>query len=190
MFFLVAAALVISLSFHEFAHAFISNKLGDPTARILGRVTINPKAHLDPMGTLLLLFAGFGWGKPVPFNPMYLKNPKRDSALIAVAGPLSNVLLAIAAALLLRVVGSGGLLGGFLYLVIFYNLILGFFNLLPVNPLDGFKVVNGFLPEKLSEQWMQMAPYGVYLLLLLILTGSIGRFLLPLVQTAVEMLVF
>jgi Zn-dependent protease len=89
-FVLVAVALIASISIHEFSHAFASNVLGDSTAKNMGRLTINPKAHLDPMGTVFLLLVGFGWGRPVPFNPMNLKNPKRDSALISLAGPLSN----------------------------------------------------------------------------------------------------
>jgi len=95
IFILVAAALILSISVHEFAHAYVADKLGDPTPRYLGRVTLNPKAHLDPIGTLLLVVAGFGWGKPVPFNPNNLSNPKRDAALISFAGPLSNFFMAI-----------------------------------------------------------------------------------------------
>ena len=94
-FVLVIFALIISITIHEFAHAFVADKLGDPTARALGRVTLDPRAHLDPLGTILLIVAGFGWGRPVPFDPSYLKNPKKDSALIALAGPVSNFLLAI-----------------------------------------------------------------------------------------------
>lgn len=176
-FILIALALILSLSFHEAAHAFVANKLGDPTAKLLGRLTLNPLAHLDPMGTFLLLFAGIGWGKPVPFNPNYLKNPKRDSALISFAGPFSNFLLAVTFALLLRLVGQAGILGTFFYLMVLYNLLLGFFNLIPLHPLDGFKVVNGFLPENLSYQWLQMAPYGIWLLMFLVLTNYSGKFL-------------
>lgn len=195
-FFLVAAALVVSLTFHEFSHAFAADKLGDPTARSLGRLTLDPRAHLDKWGTLMLIFAGIGWGRPVPFNPMYLKHPKRDSAIIALAGPCANFLLAGVLAGVYHLVsdfgGGGGLLGGlvtvFLYFTILYNLVLGFFNLIPIHPLDGFKVVNGLLPYELSLQWMQMAPYGMYLLLILILTQSIGKMVNPLVDFALKML--
>jgi Zn-dependent protease len=176
-FVLIAVALVLSLSFHEAAHAFVADRLGDPTAKMLGRLTLNPLAHLDPMGTFLLLFAGIGWGKPVPFNPTYLKNPKRDSALISFAGPFSNFLLAIIFAILFKLVGTTGIVGTFLYFMVLYNLLLGFFNLIPLHPLDGFKVVNGFLPESLSYQWLQIAPYGIWILLLLVLTNTSGRFL-------------
>ena len=187
-FLLLAAALILSLSFHEAAHAFVSNRLGDPTAKSLGRLTLNPLVHLDPLGTLLLLFAGFGWGKPVPFNPTYLKNPQRDSALISFAGPFANFMLAIVFTLIIKMVGTSGIMGSFLYLAIFYNLLLGFFNLIPLHPLDGFKVVNGFLPENLSYQWMQIAPYGIWILLLLILTGATGNFLNSFITFALNLL--
>ena len=182
VFFLVAAALVISISFHEFAHAKAADMLGDDTARLLGRLTLNPKAHLDPIGSVMLLFAGFGWGKPVPFNPINLHNPKRDSALIAFAGPMSNLVLAGTLSILVRFTGEESLIGAFLYLTIFYNIVLGVFNLIPVHPLDGFKVVGGMLPPNLYIQWMQFAPYGIYLLLILIVTGATDVVVRPLIS--------
>lgn len=169
---MVAVALVASISIHEFAHAYIADKLGDPTARILGRVTLNPKAHLDPIGTLLLLVAGFGWGKPVPFDPYNLENPKTGGALIALAGPVSNFLLATLLAIIFHLVPMNGLLTSFVYLTIFYNLILGAFNLIPVNPLDGFKIVYGILPSNLAIQWQQTANYGIFILLFLVVTRT------------------
>jgi len=193
IFVLVAVALIISLSFHEFAHAYVANKLGDSTAKLMGRVTLDPRAHLDPTGTLLLLLVGFGWGKPVPINPINLKNQKRDTAIIAFAGPASNILLAILFSLfyhlVLPVIG-GGLLSIFVELVVKYNLILAIFNLLPVNPLDGFKVVHGLLPEELSYQWIQMARYGVWILLFLILTGMTERIIFPLLGLGLSLLGF
>jgi len=180
IFMLVAVALVISISIHEFAHAFASNKLGDSTAKNLGRLTLNPKAHLDPMGTILLLIAGFGWGKPVPFDPRRLKNPKRDAAIISFAGPASNILLALVMTGLFHLLGIGGLVGVFVYLVVQYNLVLAIFNLIPVHPLDGFKVVNGFLPSELSHQWIQLAPYGLWILLALIVAGITDQIIGPL----------
>jgi Zn-dependent protease len=188
IFFLVAFALILSISIHEFAHAYASLKLGDPTAKAMGRVTLNPLSHLDPIGTLLLLFAGFGWGKPVPFDPSYLSNPKRDAAIISFAGPLSNFVLVLVFATLYRVVGDGGIAGTFFYLVVFYNLILGFFNLLPLHPLDGFKIVNGLLPESLSYQWLQMAPYGIWILMFLVLTNTTGRVLGTIINLSLTVL--
>jgi len=188
LFLFVASALVISISIHEFAHALVADKLGDPTAKYLGRLTLKPKAHLDPVGTLMLLIAGFGWGKPVPFNPENLKNPRRDSALISLAGPVSNFLLATALALVLKIFPFFTLLHLFLYFVILYNLLLGFFNLIPVHPLDGFKIVNGFLPYHLSMQWIQLAPYGVYILLALVFTNALNIILDPLLNFGLRVL--
>lgn len=182
VFFLVAGALIVSISIHEFAHAKVADLLGDDTARLLGRVTLDPRAHLDPVGSLLLLIAGFGWGKPVPFNPINLQNPKRDSALIAFAGPMSNFLLAGTLSILVGIVGSESIIGVFLYFTIFYNIVLGVFNLLPIHPLDGFKVVGGLLPPNLYMQWMQFAPYGIYFLLILIVTGATDVVIGPLIN--------
>ena len=187
-FLLVIIALVISISIHEFAHAFVADKLGDPTARYLGRVTLDPRAHLDPIGTIALIFVGMGWGRPVPFNPINLSNPKRDSALIALAGPASNFILATILAFIVRVTGGLSLLGGFLFLIIMYNLMLGFFNLLPFHPLDGFKIVHGLLPLKLAVQWEQIQPYGMYILLFLIFSRSFGSILGPFLAFSMRLL--
>lgn len=188
VFFLVVAALVVSISIHEFAHAKVSDLLGDNTAKLLGRVTLDPRSHLDPVGSLFLLFAGFGWGKPVPFNPINLQNPKRDSALIALAGPASNFFLAATLALILSFVGTSSILGGFLSLTIFYNVVLGVFNLIPIHPLDGFKVVGGLLPPNLYVQWMQFAPYGIYFLLILIVTGATDVVVRPFIDIFLNLL--
>ena len=192
MFLLVAVALILSLSIHEFAHAYVADKLGDPTARYLGRVTLNPLAHLDPVGTMLLLFLGFGWGKPVPFNADNLANPKRDSALISFAGPAANFILALLFAMLFHAIPSDlaaiSAIKSFAYLAVFYNLFLGLFNLVPIHPLDGFKVVNGFLSYNLSIQWLQMAPYGMFFLLILVMTRSLSMFLNPIVDLFMRIL--
>lgn len=130
-----------------------------------------------------MLFAGFGWGKPVPVNESNLSVPKRDSALVSAAGPISNILLAVIFALLFHFGGLGGrLVGLFVQLVVRYNIILAVFNLLPINPLDGFKVVNGILPEELSYQWIQIGQYGVCILLALVLTGTIDRIINPIID--------
>jgi Zn-dependent protease len=183
LFITLVSALLLSLSLHELAHAFAAYKLGDFTAKMSGRLTLNPLAHLDPIGTFLLLFAGFGWAKPVPVNSLNLRNPKRDLAIISFAGPLANFTLAATAALALNFIGSsGGLLTGFLYYFAFYNVGLGIFNLLPVAPLDGFKVVSGILPGNLAFQWEQLASYGIFILLFLILTNSLEKILFPLMR--------
>jgi Zn-dependent protease len=187
-FILSSLILIFSLSFHEFAHAYIADKLGDSTARYLGRVTLNPLAHLDPIGTICLLFFRFGWGKPVPFNPFNLRNPKRDSALISFAGPAANLILAGVFTLFFYILPKHILLTPVLYSVIYVNLLLAFFNLIPVHPLDGFKVVNGLLPLNLSVQWLQMEPYGIIILFIMILTGSTSLLLTPVVNISLLLL--
>jgi Zn-dependent protease len=188
IFILLSFALIISISIHEFSHAFMADKLGDSTARDMGRLTINPKAHLDPMGTLLLVFIGFGWGKPVPFNPFNLKNPKRDAALISLAGPVSNLLLATLLAFVLRVVPMGEMFSMFFYFLILYNLMLGFFNLIPLGPLDGNKIVFGFLPNKLAIQWAELQRYSMFMLIFLLLTNFTDKIIGPLVDFAIKIL--
>lgn len=199
VFFILVPVLLLSLAIHEFAHAYTADRLGDPTARYLGRVTLNPLAHLDPFGTALLVIAGFGWGKPVPFNPINLANPKRDSALISFAGPLSNFVLAILAAGLVQLVlllgGSANSFGlvlllGVARVFVWINLSLGFFNLLPIHPLDGFKVVYGLLPFNFANQWMQMEPMGMFILLIMVATSSVGNIINPLVQFSLNILGF
>jgi Zn-dependent protease len=179
---MLVVALIISISIHEFAHAFMADKLGDNTPRLLGRVTLDPRAHLDPLGTILLLTAGFGWGRPVPFNPINMDNPKRDSALVALAGPFSNFILATILSGLLYFTGHNSFLGSFLYLTIFYNVVLGVFNLLPIHPLDGFKVVAGVLPPGLYMQWMQIRPYGIYILIFMILLNVTDVVVMPIIN--------
>ena len=174
-FLIVFSMLIVCITIHEFLHAFIASKLGDPTAKASGRVTLNPLAHLDPVGTLLLALVGFGWGKPVPFNLNFLRSPKRDAALISLAGPASNFLFAVVFGLIHKVFGLG-FIGNILESLVYFNLILCFFNLIPVHPLDGFKVVWGFLPPDLSEQWLDLAPYGLWILLLLIFANVTDYF--------------
>jgi Zn-dependent protease len=196
MFVFVFAALIAALTIHEFAHAYVADKLGDSTARGLGRLTLRPEAHIDPMGLLFLLFTGFGWGKPVPFNPALLKSPRRDSALIALAGPVSNILLAIALALIYQLfsyLSSGtfilfGLIQVLIKVTIQYNLVLAIFNLIPVEPLDGFKIVAGILPEELVFQWFQMRQYGIWILLVLVMTGTTEKIIRPFLAVAARIL--
>jgi Zn-dependent protease len=173
--------LVIALTVHEFAHAWAANELGDDTPRLQGRLTLNPLAHLDVMGSLMLVFAGFGWAKPVPINPFAVR--RRTSAgvmLVSVAGPLSNLLLAITASIPVRmglVQGSGTIAGilpsasGFLYEFIIINILLMLFNLIPLYPLDGEKVLEYFLPFRGKEVLLRLRPYGPLLLLGLFILG-------------------
>ncbi|OGG21445.1 hypothetical protein A3D03_02965 [Candidatus Gottesmanbacteria bacterium RIFCSPHIGHO2_02_FULL_40_13] len=173
-FVIIAVLLIAAISVHEFSHAFSADHLGDPTPRLAGRLTLDPRAHLDPMGTLLLFFVGFGWGKPVPFDPFNLKDPKRDSALISFAGPLSNLLMAILASVIIRLTNflplllASSIATQVLSLFVYFNVLLAIFNLLPVHPLDGFKVVAGLLPKKYYSDWLALEPYGMFFLIMLI----------------------
>lgn len=175
-FFLIVPVLLLSITVHEFAHCWVTDRLGDPTPRAKGRLTLNPLAHLDPLGTLALLFTRFGWGKPAPFDPYNLKEPIRDTALIAAAGPLSNILIAVVASVLLKV----GLLGGGLFAavavqVILLNLFLAVFNLVPAGPLDGAKIILALLPRQTAMEFEDfMERYGTFVLILLIFPWSGG----------------
>ena len=165
-----AIALLIAITIHEFSHALVSDKLGDPTAALKGRLSLNPLKHLDPIGTLMLLFFRFGWGKPVPFDPFNLRHPKRDSALISLAGPVSNLILAVVCALILKLIPVSLITSVILIPVIIMNVNLAIFNLLPVPPLDGAKILYGFLPMSWADEYNDfMGSYGSILLILLIL---------------------
>lgn len=166
--------LVFVITIHEFAHAFAAAKLGDATAKMSGRLTLNPLAHLDKFGTLALLFFGIGWGKPVPFNIFNLKNPKRDQAIIAFAGPLSNLLMAVVLSFVYKI-SPVGILSAGIFMLVQLNLILAFFNLIPVEPLDGFKVVLGLVPSRLAGDWLETQRYGLYILIFLIVTGVVEK---------------
>ena len=175
LFVVIVLLLIAAVTIHEFSHAFSADRLGDPTPKLAGRLTLNPLAHLDPLGSLLFILAGFGWGKPVPFDPFNLKNPKKDSALISFAGPLSNLIMAIISSLILRIVYIlpifflGSFIENILILFIRFNVLLAIFNLIPVHPLDGFKVVAGLLPKKYYHDWLTLERYGMIFLLFLIL---------------------
>lgn len=168
-------ALVVAITIHEFAHAWAAERLGDPTPRLMGRLTLNPLAHLDPLGTIMLLIARFGWGKPVQFDPFNLRNPRRDSAIISLAGPVSNLLLATLCSVVLRLVivfhlsPLDYLIIGLLDNLIIMSVVLAVFNLVPIHPLDGFKIVGGILPEEYAHQWAELENYGMIFLIFLIL---------------------
>ena len=170
-------ALLAAITIHEFAHALIADRLGDPTPRLQGRLTLNPIAHLDPIGTLMLLIAGFGWGKPVVFDPYNLENPRRDAALISLAGPVSNIVLASLLSLLYRVYPTS-----FIVPFIVLNISLAIFNLVPVHPLDGGKIIAGVLPAKEARVWdAVLNRYGMIILLVLILPIFSGNSIISLV---------
>ena len=161
-------ALVIAITIHEFSHAWMADYLRDPTPRLQKRLTLNPLAHLDVFGTLFILFARFGWGKPVVFDPFNLKNPRRDAALISIAGPASNLALAIFLALIVRLPVMTPALTLILSAIIMINVNLAIFNLLPFSPLDGFKIVGGLLSKDNAKKWFSYERYGFLFLLVLI----------------------
>lgn len=169
-FLVTAISILIGFTVHEFTHAWVANKLGDNTAKLMGRLTLNPLAHLDPFGTIFLLIAGFGWGKPVMVNPNNFENPKIDNLTTSLAGPISNLALATFAGLILRFVPvMPDLLQLFLVTFVFFNLVLMIFNFLPIPPLDGSKILSVFLPE---EAYAFLEQFGIYILFALIIFSS------------------
>jgi len=173
--------LIFSIVIHEVSHGFVADKMGDPTARLQGRLTLNPLPHLDMIGSIILplflIITGspilFGWAKPVPFDPFNLKNPRKDSAIISMAGPLSNLTIAIIFSIIARILLASSFpasefLISLAVSAVFINVILGVFNLIPIHPLDGFKVVGGLLSEKQANEWYQLERYGIIFLLALL----------------------
>ena len=164
----IIISIITAVTIHEFSHAVLADRLGDHTARSLGRLTINPSSHLDPMGSIIFLVAGFGWGKPVPVIQNNIKkiSPQTGLALISLVGPASNFALALILALMIRVqlipdlVLQLDIIASFIYILINVNILLGVFNLLPLPPLDGFKVVLGFLPTRLAHSVAGFERYG------------------------------
>ena len=172
----------LAVSVHEFCHAYVANKLGDPTARLSGRLTINPIAHIDLFGTVLiplfLLVSGtrflFGWAKPVPVNFLNLKNPKKDMIKIAIAGPVSNIVMGFFVFIALKFVPDNFVIYKGLEGALYLNIALAIFNMIPVFPLDGSKILAGLLPYDLEYKYMQYEKYGSIILLLLVVTGVTG----------------
>jgi Zn-dependent protease len=178
-----AIALLVAATVHEFAHAYVADRLGDSTPRSQGRLTLNPLAHLDPLGTVLILLAGFGWAKPVQINPANFRDWRRDSILVAAAGPLANItllfVLGVPYKLGLLEPGFLGLSGvGLLEEMVWINAMLAVFNLIPIPPLDGSKILMGLLPPAQAVSYARLQPYGVLILLLLVMTPLLGSVIL------------
>lgn len=206
-----ALPVLIAITFHELSHGFIANKLGDPTAKMMGRLTINPIAHIDLFGTiimplLLLIFTNgqfvFGYAKPVPINPMNFKNPRRDMAISAAGGPATNILLAIVSMVMLKFAvfpllsfAPEGMAGTVLEPIammlkssIIINVVLASFNLIPIPPLDGGRVVVGFLPHKQAMSFSRIEPFGFIIVIILIYTHIADYFVIPMVNLFLQFL--
>ena len=177
-------AFTIAITVHEASHGWLADKLGDKTARAMGRVTMNPLAHIDPIGTvvlpLLLILTRspfiFGWAKPVPVNPYNLRNPRKDMLWIGLAGPMANMITAVVFALILRsgLITAGSISQIFVVQVILINLVLAVFNLIPIPPLDGYQILSGLLPREAAISYSRIQPYGMWILIALLFLGVIG----------------
>ncbi len=180
---LFAIAILYALTIHEFFHAWTANKLGDPTAKMQGRLTLNPLAHLDPVGTICFIIAHFGWGKPVPVNPGYFKHPRRDDVLVSAAGPISNFVSAFFFGLIFQISYKFGIdtnhiindLRNLLLTTIQINLILAIFNFIPLYPLDGSHILKGFLPRNMLSGYENVCRYSPFILLGVILLGNLAH---------------
>ena len=197
----MAPPLLLALTLHEYAHGYVAYRLGDPTARDAGRLTLNPLSHLDPIGTIAFFFIKFGWAKPVPVNPYYFKNPRQDMLWVALAGPVTNLLLAVASALLLKamiaaaVIPYTPMLGAILVPLynmlvasVWINLVLCIFNFLPIPPLDGGRILTGLLPEDLARTYASFERYGFIVILLLAFSGVLGTVIFPVIRFANNLL--
>jgi Zn-dependent protease len=203
-FIILAPPLLLALTFHEFAHGYAAFRLGDPTAQASGRLTMNPLKHLDLLGTIAFFIFHFGWAKPVPVNPAYFKDPRKDMLWVALAGPMSNLVLAIVSALMVKgvvlleqsipdsVLGEAilVLLQSTLIASVWINLVLCIFNFLPIPPLDGSRILSGILPPALARSYLSIERYGFVLLILLAVTGVLPRLIIPVINLAKSLLLF
>ena len=199
---IMAPPLLLALTLHEYAHGYVAYRLGDPTARDAGRLTLNPLSHLDPIGTIAFFFIKFGWAKPVPVNPLYFKNPRKDMLWVALAGPVTNLLLAVASAVLLKgLIGTASVipytpmleailvpLYNMLIASVWINLVLCIFNFLPIPPLDGGRILTGLLPEDLARTYASFERYGFIVILLLAFSGVLGTVIFPVIRFANNLL--
>jgi Zn-dependent protease len=195
IFLVLFPGLLMAITVHEFAHAWTADQLGDPTPRAHDRLTLDPRAHLDPIGTIAILLTRFGWGKPVAFDPYNLKEPVRDTALIALAGPLSNLIMASLLAIIVNfnVLPWQWLQFALVQLVII-NVVLAIFNLVPVNPLDGGKILAALLPKDTAYAYEQaMQRYGIWILIFLIMpwngVSPVSQLISPIIDLIVRLLI-
>lgn len=198
-FILYYALLIIAVTIHEFSHALVAYRLGDSTARYSGRLTINPLAHIDPVGTLilpLLLFIStrgqfvFGAAKPVPINYLALKNPRRDMILIGASGPLANLILAFALSFAWRIIPHDSVIGYLIEILIVINVVLAIFNLIPIPPLDGSRIIMGILPKKMLHFYVSLEPYGFMILIILLIAGLLNFIISPVLNFMLKILLY
>ena len=203
-FILLVPVLLVSLSFHEYMHGRVSYMLGDPTPKIMGRLTMNPLRHLDPIGSLVLIITQrIGWAKPVPINPRYYKNPRKGMMYVGLAGPAANLFLSLCFSLLLKYFYSSvnnmssvvslrylEMAFSFLYLGVIINLSLAVFNLLPFPPLDGSKILRGLLPARYDKYFYKLeGPIGMIVIMILAFTGLLGKIIFPVVNFLKDFLI-
>lgn len=201
-FIILAPPLLLALTVHEFAHGYVAFRLGDPTAQASGRLTLNPLKHLDPLGTIAFFIFHFGWAKPVPVNPAYFKDPRKDMFWVALAGPVTNLILAVISALMTKAVwllaktipysalGEAILvpLNSVLVASVWINLVLCIFNFLPIPPLDGSRILTGILPPDLARSYASIERYGFILLIILAVSGVLSKLIIPLINFANSLL--
>ncbi len=183
--------VVIAFSVHEFAHAYVATKFGDPTPGNQGRLTLNPVAHIDLVGFIFILLAGFGWAKPVQVNPYYFKNRKLAGVLTSLAGPISNFLMALVGtvvfAIIIKLVGvPSNIIANFFYYFVYMNLVLMIFNLIPLPPLDGYRIVEDLVPRETKVKMTQYEQYGVFAFLVIVLIPPLNALIIaPIFNIAV-----
>lgn len=194
----IIITLIIAFTIHEYAHAFVAYQFGDPTAKNQGRLTLNPMVHLDPIGTILLLIAGFGWARPVPVNRYHFKKPRLAGVLVSVAGPLSNLLLAVLGGLLLTLTMKFGLSGTgwtFLYELFYWftylNVLLFIFNLLPLPPLDGYRIIQDLVRPGTRAKMSQYEMYGMLFFLVLVVVDPLYNVTVgPILRTVIPFIFY
>ncbi len=198
---ILAIPVLLAITLHEYAHGWMASRLGDPTARLLGRLSLNPLKHLDPVGTLAFFITGMiGWAKPVPVNAMRFKDPKKGMMWVAMAGPAANLAIAVASAMVLRLMSGNGTFYGaafpaltkpiylMLHASVFINIGLAVFNFIPIPPLDGGRVLAGLLPYRQALAFSRIEPYGFLILIVLMFSGLVHTIISPIVSTAVWIL--
>ena len=176
--------LIIAMTVHEFAHAVTAVALGDPTPRMQGRLTLNPMAHIDPFGLLMLFLVRFGWAKPVMINPYNFKNPRRDDILVSLAGPFSNLVTAFVALLVMVLLVKFGVhmtagMNMVFSLILIYNINFAIFNMIPIPPLDGSQVLKQLLPYELAQKYRELERYSFLILIVFLMTPILGEILVP-----------